>query len=260
MRVIPVIDLMNGHVVRGVAGRRSEYRPIEGRIAADASPETIARAFVEQFGFRTVYVADLDAIIDGQPNVDAWRQISDAGLRMWLDAGVGTPKDALALDERLKDIATGPTIIVGLESLPTPSIVMDLVGDVVRRGTSRFRDIQFAFSLDLAGGRPLTQINWWKEMPPIEIARWFVKFGAQRLIVLDLADVGTGDGTRTLGLCGEIRREFPAIELVAGGGVRGLADLEDLADAGCDAALVASALHDGRLTPDDIRRIENRPR
>jgi phosphoribosylformimino-5-aminoimidazole carboxamide ribotide isomerase len=46
--------------------------------------------------------------------------------------------------------------------------------------------------------------------------------------------------------------------IVAGGGVRGVPDLEALANAGCDAALVASALHDGRLTPHDIRRIEKR--
>jgi uncharacterized protein related to proFAR isomerase len=45
-----------------------------------------------------------------------------------------------------------------------------------------------------------------------------------------------------------------AVDLIAGGGVRGLDDLKALADAGCDAALVASALHDGRLSREDIER------
>jgi uncharacterized protein related to proFAR isomerase len=37
------------------------------------------------------------------------------------------------------------------------------------------------------------------------------------------------------------------VELVAGGGVRDRADLDALADAGADAALVATALHEGRV-------------
>jgi hypothetical protein len=41
------------------------------------------------------------------------------------------------------------------------------------------------------------------------------------------------------------------LQIVAGGGVRSAADLRSLSAAGCDAALVASALHDGRLTIHD---------
>ena len=85
MRVIPVIDLMHGQVVRGVAGRRSEYRPMVSRIAADARPATVARALVEQFGFDTAYVADLDAILGGQPNIQSLADIQIAGLNVWLD-------------------------------------------------------------------------------------------------------------------------------------------------------------------------------
>ncbi len=75
--------------------------------------------------------------------------------------------------------------------------------------------------------------------------------------MLDLADVGVASGTGTLQLCHNIRREFPAIELIAGGGVRSVADLLALQSAGCNAALVASAIHDKRLTPDDLREFTN---
>ena len=44
----------------------------------------------------------------------------------------------------------------------------------------------------------------------------------------------------------------PDVELVAGGGIRGVEDLLRLAEAGCDAVLVASALHDGRITIEDL--------
>jgi phosphoribosylformimino-5-aminoimidazole carboxamide ribotide isomerase len=50
--------------------------------------------------------------------------------------------------------------------------------------------------------------------------------------------------------------------LLAGGGVRGYEDLARLADAGCDGALVATALHDGRLCAADVasaHRLQGRP-
>src|SRR5262245_2781701 len=120
MRVIPVIDLMNGQVVRGIAGRRSEYRPIKSRIATDAQPATVARAFVEHFGFETAYVADLDAI-EGRPrNVAAWQAIRDAGLKLWLDAGIGDPQDCFDLGELLRNSGMRGAVIIGLERLQEP--------------------------------------------------------------------------------------------------------------------------------------------
>jgi phosphoribosylformimino-5-aminoimidazole carboxamide ribotide isomerase len=46
----------------------------------------------------------------------------------------------------------------------------------------------------------------------------------------------------------------PHVALFAGGGVRGPDDLARLADAGCDGALVATALHDGLLGAHEIAR------
>jgi len=40
--------------------------------------------------------------------------------------------------------------------------------------------------------------------------------------------------------------------LLAGGGVRDPGDLRELAQLGCTGALVATALHDGRLTAEDV--------
>ena len=40
MQVLPVIDLLQGVVVRGVAGRRETYRPIESQICASPAPLT----------------------------------------------------------------------------------------------------------------------------------------------------------------------------------------------------------------------------
>ena len=72
--------------------------------------------------------------------------------------------------------------------------------------------------------------------------------GVRRMIVLDLARVGIGEGTGTEKLCARLTAAHPSLEVIAGGGVRGPEDLRRLTGCGVRTALVASALHDGRLT------------
>jgi phosphoribosylformimino-5-aminoimidazole carboxamide ribotide isomerase len=64
--------------------------------------------------------------------------------------------------------------------------------------------------------------------------------------VLDLARVGSGSGV-DLELMSAVRRAAPRVALFAGGGVRNAEDLDALARAGCDGALVATALLSGAL-------------
>jgi phosphoribosylformimino-5-aminoimidazole carboxamide ribotide isomerase len=247
MRVIPVIDLLGGVVVRGVAGRREAYRPIESRIAADPRPETIARALADDFGFDTVYVADLDAILRGQPDAAAWEQIARAGLTLWLDAGTGDSSAVATIIALAARHEIDARLVIGLESL----VSVEELAAIADHWGAQFP----IFSLDLKSGQPQTRLPAWQDREPLEIARLAVATGYRDLIVLDLADVGTNSGTRTLALCRQIGSfaSRPRL-LIAGGGVRCRADLELLHGAGCQAVLAASALHDGRLTPEDIGR------
>jgi len=106
-----------------------------------------------------------------------------------------------------------------------------------------------AFSLDMRGGVPV--IAKAAAIPvhtPEIIAASAVNAGAAALIVLDLERVGTGAGV-DLSLLGAVRRTVPGVMLLAGGGVRGWDDLLRLEDVGCDAALVATALHSGAIDP-----------
>jgi phosphoribosylformimino-5-aminoimidazole carboxamide ribotide isomerase len=48
---------------------------------------------------------------------------------------------------------------------------------------------------------------------------------------------------------------LPDIRLLAGGGVLTRRDLEGMRDAGCDGALVASAIHNGRLSAADLAAV-----
>ena len=250
MKIIPVIDLLGGQVVRGIGGRRSEYRPIESRLARGSDPGEIAAAFVEHFDATTCYVADLDAIEREHWQMDAWNAISAAGLRLWLDAGFGHGIPLARARGTCRERRIDVDFIVGLESLG---------GDCEHRLSMMMQLLKMplVFSLDMKEGRPLAKDSLWEGLSPSEIAWRVLETGITRMIVLDLADVGTGGGTRTLDLCRELKTKYPQLELIAGGGVRNLDDLKRISDAGCSAALVASALHDGRLTRADFAAAAN---
>ncbi|HVA49070.1 MAG TPA: HisA/HisF-related TIM barrel protein [Pirellulales bacterium] len=242
MRVIPVIDLMRGEVVRGVGGKRDQYRPIQSRLCEGSSPKAVGDAF-RRLGFCEVYVADLDAIGGAEPDWTSYGALIGCGMKLWGDAGAAGPPALTKMMGYRHGGRCLDTLIVGLESLVDSGLLAESVALV---GATRL-----VFSLDLRRGRPIVGCRQWRKLPAEKIAEEAVGMGIQRMIVLDLARVGVDGGVGTLDLCRRLRREFPALEITSGGGVRSLDDLRLLADAGCDAALVASALHDGRIAAED---------
>ena len=105
------------------------------------------------------------------------------------------------------------------------------------------------FSLDLRLGRPVLspELATGAGLPqPEDLASRAVDAGVGAVLLLDVGRVGTGGGV-DLELLRRLRRRFPRVRLLAGGGVDGVDDLRRLAEAGCDGALVATALHAGRI-------------
>jgi phosphoribosylformimino-5-aminoimidazole carboxamide ribotide isomerase len=252
VQVIPVIDLMQGRVVRGVGGRRSEYRPIHSLLSPNAEPASVARGLASA-GFRETYVADLDAIEnkgDGShlsENKDSrplcswsiYAELMRAGLDLWIDAGLKNALQARELARFAVDGRPVGAVVAGLESLASPTALEEMCALL---GSERL-----IFSLDMKSGVPLAGAAAWKGLQPEQIAAIALRAGVRRMIVLDLAAVGMGAGAGSEPLCRALRCRYPQLQIIAGGGVRGAADLVSLERAGCDAALVASALHDGRL-------------
>lgn len=243
MRIIPVIDLKHGRVVRGVGGRRAEYRPIESVLCDQATPSAVGGAF-RQLGFVEAYVADLDAIAGQEPDWRAYQALIDGGLALMVDAGIARAEQAGKLAEfayrgqRLQ-------LILGLESVTNLAELASTVRSIT--------PARLIFSLDLRGGVPVTNLAEWQASSAESIAGHVIGLGIQRLIVLDIAAVGLNGGVSTLDLCRRLRESHPRLGIISGGGVRSIEDLQRLADAGCDAALIASALHDGRIAAENVQ-------
>lgn len=238
MRLLPVIDLKETSVVRGIAGHRDTYQPIRSRIASDPSPAAVARAFVQN-GFVDVYVADLGAIGGAEPDWKSYEQIADEGLNLIIDAGIAADVRIRRLADFRRQTKRKIDIVAAGESVVEAKQLREVI--------EVHGEESAIFSLDLRNAQPITARRDWQAALPFEIVVEIVELGFQRLIVLDLAAVGCDAGPATLDLCRQVRAAFPGIEIISGGGVRNDQDVDLLCDAGCDRVLVASALHDGRI-------------
>lgn len=250
MRVIGVIDLAGGMAVHARQGIRAAYRPVSVAAGCPIHGDavTLAQTYVGGLGITELYVADLDAIADAAHEGPSTRHATTLArlvslAPLWLDAGISTPHGAR------RALELGSTrAIVGLETLQS----LDALAAICETaGPGRV-----AFSIDLHDGVPISPRLTRGARDVTEIASYAVGAGAGALIVIDLARVGSGTGL-DLALLEAVRKAAPDTILIAGGGVRGLDDVKSLAGAGCDGALVATALHDGSLGPEDVRRLRH---
>ena len=236
-RLIPVLDVMGGHAVRAVGGLREKYQPIACPFTSSRKPFDVANSMLRMSGAYELYVADLDAITRAHAVSHAVRAVLEMWhVPTWLDAGIGrTEVSALPPLPHVRPV-------VGFETCRTPEVLTHSIREAADRPV--------AFSIDLKRGRLLGDWRSWTlegDRDALTLARRVVGMGIHTLIILDLARVGTGTGAGTEPLLEAIRGEFPDVELIAGGGVKTWDDVDRLGDAGADAVLVASALHDGTL-------------
>ena len=244
MIVLGVIDLLNGQAVHARGGRRDRYQPVVKSVGAPivaGDSVALAGAYLNELGADGLYAADLNAILGGQTQETLIAALSQLGAPLWIDAGT----DGAAQAIRVRDLGASH-VVIGLETLPSYEALDEICGAVGGQ--------HVAFSLDVRDGNPVTRPGSPIEADRIEaVAVRAAQSGVSALIVLDLARVGTGLGP-DIDLTRRVRKAAPDITLLAGGGVRGTGDLEELEAVGCDGALVATALLSGalRLTPSPI--------
>jgi phosphoribosylformimino-5-aminoimidazole carboxamide ribotide isomerase len=246
MRVIGVMDLLDGHAVHARGGARESYAPV--RVVADWPIEpgdavSLARMYLDRFGLEELYAADLDAILgrdSRHANHDLLvASIAALGVPVWLDAAVSSAAQA----SRVLTLGVAH-VIVGLETLAS----FDALGEIC----AAIGGDRVAFSLDLRNGAPISVHS---EVPqcqtPLVLAARAADAGVGHVIVIDVARVGLNAGV-DLEMISGVRRAVPELTLLAGGGVRGADDLTRLAEAGCDGVLVATGLHNGGLSATDV--------
>ena len=229
LEIIPVIDLKNGVVVRAVKGDRAHYRPIATPLARSSDPLEVANGLLSVFLFRSVYVADLDAITGAGDNRAVLASLTRvfAHVDFWIDCGIA---QQAAAEDWLADESA--TLVIGSESQESAALARRFADHPRVALSLDFKDDTFCGPSDLLA----------------DPACW-----PRRVIAMTMRRVGSGEGP-DLDLVAALAARAPGRRIYAAGGVRDAADLQALQRAGAAGALVATCLHERRLTGEDIAR------
>jgi len=237
MKIIPVLDLLNGIAVHAMRGERNKYRPLKSVLWPSPDPLELAKVF-DSLGFDELYMADLDAILENKEDFSVFTRISsETDLSLMVDAGIND----LGKAERVLE-AGASNVIIGTETLTDLGFAEEAVQALGEK--------RVIVSVDLKGGELLSRSEKIRSMNPLRLVETLEEMGVARVIVLDLARVGSEQGAN-MGVVMEVL-EKTGVEVITGGGMRGIGDLDEARDLGVSAALIATVLHTGKLTAAEL--------
>jgi len=240
MRLIPAIDLKDGHCVRLLRG------DFEAETRYRADPRDLLARYCD-YGADWLHVVDLDGARDGiRANHGVIVELAAQGTIMLQVGGGLRDGDAVAqmLDAGVSRAVIGSLAVTGVNE------VRDWLGEF---GPDR---VVLAFDARLdRSGIPRVAIHGWREQSPLSL--WdalakFVDHGLKHVLCTDVARDGALAGPN-VDLYEEAVRRFPQIEWQASGGVRDARDLHALAAVGAKAAVSGRALLDELIPLEELQ-------
>jgi phosphoribosylformimino-5-aminoimidazole carboxamide ribotide isomerase len=251
MQVIPVLDLLDGHAVRAVRGERARYRPIQSSLCATSEPLAVAEALLAVTGARTLYIADLAAILARGDHAEQLAALLDGlqhtgpDFEIWLDAGYVDFPSMRTLFSRIEAFrhagALSHTSDTRTSHTPRATLVPVF-------GTETLRDRGALREADAAGFAPVLSLDHRAglELSDSAATSRDTSWWPSRVIVMTLDQVGSYQGP-DLDTLAAVHARAGDRTLIGAGGIRHAGDLSAAAHSGAAAWLVASALHDQRL-------------
>jgi phosphoribosylformimino-5-aminoimidazole carboxamide ribotide isomerase len=236
MRVIPVIDLKDGCVVRAVLGLRDFYKPISDSVYGTCEPVELATKLALE-GFKIIYVADIDSIMGGRVSEEVFKSLRRLGVEIIADIGVTSERKL----EEAVELADYP--VLATESLPS----LSFLSNALKRHGDRA-----LVSLDLKGGKVVSQASEISGKGLHEACELLKALGALRVILIDFDRIGSCSGPNMEGAKALVEEGF---DVYVGGGVRDVNDLIRLREIGVSGVLVASALHSGKIKAHELKAL-----
>lgn len=227
MRIIPVIDLKDGLVVHARQGNRDQYAPLKSALCPSANIFDVINAFWQDFGLVTLYVADLNAITQTGCHQDLLAEVLTTfnHLTFWIDSGYPLTHDFLHTFDNYQPV-------LGTESFVNEDLP----------ALERFNK-KFILSLDFSN-QELGASTLFSEQ----------RLWPQQVIIMNLLKVGSNQGPDFEKLAA-YQKTYPEHDFICAGGVRDLEDINMLESMGINQALVATALHNGKLNRTTIQSL-----
>ncbi len=209
-------------------------------LAPSADPLVLLERLHAALPCDEVYVADLDALEQTGDNVALLKALTGcvSGVQLLVDAGVRSVADAL----RLLEIGVG-RVVVASETSAGPHHVAEIGREVGFDNVLCSLDLR---ARSVVWGDPASPMSTSDDaLASLDAA------GIRSAIILEMDRIGAETGVDSHFLAPLIRRH-QRMEILIGGGVRDIQDLRILRDIGAAGALVATAIHRGTISGDDL--------
>ncbi len=234
IELIPAIDIIDGKCVRLVQGQYQQKK-----IYAE-QPLQVARQLAG-LGIRRLHLVDLDGAKAGTVvNLDILRSIAEnTALIIDFGGGIKSDEDIESIFDAGADMITAGSIAVRDRAK-------------VEKWLLQYGPEKIILGADTRDGK--ISINAWQEDTKIEIydfVQGYMDLGITRLICTDIARDGMLGGT-SLDMYKALKEKFPTLEIIASGGVSGMADIRELDKAGIDGVIFGKAFYEGNITSQEI--------
>lgn len=228
MYLFPAIDLYEGKAVRLYKG---DYNQLT---VYNDDPTAVAKDFAAA-GAKYIHIVDLEGAKSGTtPNLDTVIRIKQqSGLFCEIGGGVRN----MAVVKAYMDAGLD-RVILGTAAVENP--------DFVREAVSQYGE-RIAVGVDLKDG--YVAVKGWTEkstLDAVTFCRQMQEIGVKTLIVTDISKDGAMQGTNH-DLYRDLQTHFPALQLVASGGVSSMEDVTRLADTGLYGAIIGKAYYIGAI-------------
>ena len=228
MIILPAIDILGGKCVRLFKGEYGSARRV-----AESAVDTIKSFYND--GARYVHLVDLDGAKDGKDvNTELFftlRKSTDAFIE--LGGGIRNIETVRKyLDGGIDRVILGSAAVKDPEFLKR---AVDEYGEKISVGI----DAKNGF-VSTSGWLETGNINY------IDFAKEMEKIGVSNIIFTDIGRDGTLEGPNTKQLFA--LRDAVNIDITASGGIKDIADIKALCDAGLYGTICGRSLYDGTLS------------
>jgi phosphoribosylformimino-5-aminoimidazole carboxamide ribotide isomerase len=229
MRIIPAIDIIDGKCVRLSQGNYNDKK------IYNENPTEVAKAF-EQAGFKYLHLVDLDGAKAGQ--VKNWKVVESVSSNTSLAIDFGGGIKSREEIERLFSLGV-KQVNLGSIAVKNRELVVDWL--------SLFGAEKIVLSADVLDRQ--VKINGWTSSSFFtidDLIESYLPHNLQYVTCTDIAKDGMLLGTN-IDLYQSLRIKFPAVKIIASGGVSSVKDVTDLAKIGLDGVIVGKAIYENKI-------------
>ena len=234
MQIIPAIDIIEGKCVRLTEGDYAQKK------IYNEDPLEVAKAF-EGIGLMRLHLVDLDGAKAGQ--VVNWKVLEKIAnnTELKIDFGGGIKTEAI-----LKTVLDTGATYATIGSLAVKNELL------FQEWIARFGAKVFMLGADVFEEK--IAIGGWLEKTDISVfdfMKSYIDKGVKQIFCTDIKKDGKLQGP-SIELYQKIIEQFPALQLIASGGVSSLDDLIELEEIGCAAAIVGKAIYENKITISEL--------